>query len=196
MPKIIGLVGGVASGKSTVGRVLEKLGCVVIDSDALSREAYRDPLVLRAVADVAGQDVIRADGTPDRGLLATRIFADHAIRRGVEAIIHPWVARRRATLMASATNARAIVWDSPLLLETGLNNACDTIWFVDTPDDVRQARAFARGWPPGERERREKSQWDLARKRAAADETIIGTLPQEQLRERLGLLLDRLGSAR
>ena len=182
----IGLVGGIASGKSAVRSILAELGCITCDSDDLAHQALRDPSVVRAISARWGERAIR-DGSVDRGALAAIVFADPGERSHLEALVHPWIhARRRAMFSADPGAAPARVIDAPLLLEVGLHTECDSIWFVEAPIEARQARALAtRGWPASELARREAAQWPLDQKRALAHHVLCNDGDPQSLRSRV-----------
>src|SRR5947209_7004833 len=116
---IIGLVGGIGSGKSFVARLFAELGCVVIDSDAHVRAAYELPRVRQALRDWWGERVSHPDGTVNRAAVARIVFSDPAERTKLELLIHPLVAEQREREMqklAKDPNVVAFVWDTPLLL--------------------------------------------------------------------------------
>jgi dephospho-CoA kinase len=120
---LVGLTGGIASGKTTVSRQLAALGCHVIDADLLAREvvAPGEP-AWQAVVEAFGREVLRPDGTLDRGRLGQLVFADPARRRQLEAITHPAIqARRRACLEALEARGFAglVIQDAALLIEVG-----------------------------------------------------------------------------
>lgn len=178
---IIGIVGGIGSGKSYVAKLFGELGSLVIDSDAQVREAYQDPAVLETIRGWWGEGVFRRDGSLDRGAVAARVFGDPAEKRRMEGLIHPLVHAARARQMqAAADNAQVVayVWDTPLLLEVGLEGECDAVVFVEAPFEQRLARVRAtRGWDEAELLRREKSQMPLDRKRALSDHLVINAAP-------------------
>src|SRR5437588_11369641 len=112
---IIGIVGGIGSGKSFVARLFGELGCLVIDSDALVREAYADPAVRQMLRQWWGGSVFRSDGSIDRGEIAAKVFGDSEQRRKLEALLHPCVDRRRQEIMeAAGPRVPAFGWDTPL----------------------------------------------------------------------------------
>jgi dephospho-CoA kinase len=170
---IIGIAGGVGSGKSFVARLLGMLGARVISSDELVHRAYETPEVKQTLDRWWGNDVFSADGRVDRRAVGKKVFADASQRRRLEDLIHPIVARRRGEIMEAEKNnpsVLAFVWDVPLLFETGLNRQCDAILFVDTPPAVRDRRlGQSRGWEAGERARRENLQMPLDKKKELSD---------------------------
>jgi dephospho-CoA kinase len=172
---ILGLVGGVGAGKSHVARLLADQGCCLVDSDELVRVAYTHPAVRRSVSERFGMDILDDAGHVDRKALAKIVFDKPTERRWLEKLLHPVVNRARAEIMEQAARdpaMRAYVWDSPLLLETGLNKLCDAVIFVDTPDADRQERVADRGWSADDWQRREAAQAPLDKKRELADHVI------------------------
>jgi dephospho-CoA kinase len=173
---VIGIVGGIGSGKSFVASVFGQLGCLVVDSDRLVADAYREPTVLCRLREWWGDAAFAADGTVDRRFVASRIFTDPDARARLEALIHPLVHAQRERLMAAAAGDAGIVafvWDTPLLFESGLHRSCDAVVFVEAPASVRLQRVQkTRGWDASELARREKSQWPLDSKREMSDYQI------------------------
>src|SRR6476646_11786299 len=92
---IIGIVGGIGSGKTFVARLFGELGCMVIEADALVREAYDDPRVRRTLSEWWGGEVFTPTGSIDRPAVARRIFENELERRRLEGLLHPWVDARR-----------------------------------------------------------------------------------------------------
>jgi dephospho-CoA kinase len=176
---VIGLVGGIGSGKSFVAKLFGERGCLVVDSDAQVREAYRDPSVLATLRQWWGPEVALPDGTVNRSAIAARVFSDPEQKRRLEGLIHPLVHAAREREMAQSASLPqvvAYVWDTPLLLEVGLADDCDAVVFVDTPFEIRRARARQRsGWDADELLRREKSQMPLDTKRALSDYVVANT---------------------
>ncbi len=171
---LIGLTGGIGAGKSTVAKILAGLGCVVADSDALSREALRDPEIRRRLVEWWGEGVLDGSGGIDRAAVARIIFRRPEERARLESLIHPWIEARRAAMFAQAPPGTvALVIDAPLLLEAGLDARCDAVVFVEAPRDLRLARLrAARGWDERELALREESQRPLDEKRARSDHVI------------------------
>jgi dephospho-CoA kinase len=195
---IIGIVGGIGSGKSFVARQFGQLGCLVIDSDQQVRDAYRDPAVKSTLRQWWGDAAFTPGGDVDRAALAAKVFTHPEQRRRLEGLVHPWVHEARRRAMAAAADdpgVVAFVWDTPLLIEAGLHAECDAVVFVDAPLDVRLARVRAtRGWEAAELARREKSQTPLDTKRGISDYQIRNTTDagdtRDQVRDVLSRILD------
>ncbi len=174
--KIIGIVGGVASGKSRATEYLRQLGAAVLDGDRVGHEVLREPAVVAAARARWGTAILDADGQIDRSKLAKIVFAPTkeaaAELQFLEDLTHPRIRARLADEVASLEAKRivpAAVLDAPVLLKAGWNDFCDIILFIDTPEKLRLQRAAARGWSPQEVQRREAAQATLQEKRQAAD---------------------------
>src|SRR5215212_705395 len=137
---IIGIAGGIGSGKSTVAQALGEMGCFVINSDEMAREAYKDPTVKSTLKQWWGKLVFDPSGEVDRSAVARKIFTMPSERQRLERLIHPIVNERRERLMKAAGENPGIVgfvWDTPLLFETELNKLCDCVIFVEAPAELR-----------------------------------------------------------
>ncbi len=142
---LIGLTGGIGSGKSTVADLLEARGAVVIDADLLAREVVEPGTPgLEAVVARFGEGVLLPDGRLDRPALGRLVFADPLARRDLEEIIHPAVRARAAALTAAAPAGAVVVQVIPLLVETGQQDAFDIVVVVDVDPAVQLARVRAR----------------------------------------------------
>jgi len=193
---VIGIAGGIGSGKSFVARLLGELGCAVVDSDAQVTAAYRDPAVRETIRRWWGDGMFREDGEINRPAVAKKVFADEAERRRLEGMIHPWVAEaRRQEMSAAAEDPQVVayVWDTPLLFEAGLNAECDTVVFVDAPLEQRLARVRqCRGWDEAELLRRQKSQWPLDKKQRISDYVVTNTADADDARGQVREVLSRI----
>jgi dephospho-CoA kinase len=174
---LVGLTGGIASGKSTVSRQLAGLGCQLIDADVLAREvvAPGEP-ALAAIVEAFGREVLQPDGTLDRARVAAAIFADPAKRKRLEAITHPAIlGRRQARLDALAASGfdGIVVQDAALLIEVGGHAHVDRLVVVYADPTVQRERLMRRdGLARDEAKRRIASQMPLADKAALAHYVI------------------------
>lgn len=180
--RIVGLTGGIGSGKSTVARFFEARGAAVIDADRLAREAVLPGTPgFAAVVARFGPGVLGPEGDLDRAALGRIVFGDEEARRALNAIVHPEVARLAAERMAtlSAAGQALIVYDVPLLFENGLERWLPETIVVSVPEEIQRARVSARdGLRPDEIEARLRAQLPLAQKAARATYVIdnSGTL--------------------
>ena len=169
---LVGLTGGIGSGKSTVARLLEKRGAVVFDADLLAREAVEPGTPGHAaVIERFGADVLAPGGELDREALASIVFADPAARRDLEQIVHPEVRR----LFAEGSEAyrdtdRVVVFSAPLLVETGMHTAFDILVVVSATVATQIERLMRqRGMSEPSIRARIDAQAPLEDKAAAAD---------------------------
>jgi len=176
---VLGIVGGIASGKSLVSAYLARLGAEIIDADKLGHEVLRMPEVIAAARLRWGDGVLTLDGQLDRKAIAQRVFGENANqrdeRRFLEELTHPRIGtlvREKISEIATRGDTDVVVLDAALMLETGWEEYCDRILFVDASDEVRRARAQARGWSLTDFEAREAAQFPLSQKRARADIVI------------------------
>ena len=169
---LVGLTGGIGSGKSTVARMLAARGAVVLDADAFARDAVAAGTPgLRAVVERFGGEVVGPDGELDRRGLAAIVFADDEARRDLEAIVHPEV--RRLLLRAIEAHADAddiLVIDSPLLVEAGQGGSVQLLVVVTAPEEAQLERLAAdRGMSERDVRVRMAAQMPLEEKAAKAD---------------------------
>ncbi|MDR1261954.1 MAG: dephospho-CoA kinase [Oscillospiraceae bacterium] len=144
---IIGLTGGIASGKSTFSSMLRKLGAPVVDADAVSRAlTAAGGAALPGIRDRFGGDVFAADGTLNRAALAEIVFNSEQSRRDLESIVHPMViaecSARLAVLCESGVTAAVL--EAPLLIESGMHGMCDEIWVTYCPVSTQLERLMER----------------------------------------------------
>jgi dephospho-CoA kinase len=173
---VIGVLGGIGSGKSTVARLFGALGCAVIDADALAHDIIDAPEVKDVITSQFGADMVGPDGRVDRRAVARVAFADKEKIALLNSLIHPRAWARTEEAIAAARQegrAKAIVIDAPLLVEAGWHERCDFLVFVESHIDNRAARARQRaGLSRLELEEREKFQISLDRKAQLAYYTI------------------------
>ena len=167
-PPVIGIAGGIGSGKSEAARVLVRLGCIAVDSDLEARQAMERPDVRARIVEWWGTSVLGPDGRVSRKALADIIFKDSEQRLRLEGLIHPLIRTKRDEVRkrAKESGAAGVVIDAPLLFEAGVDAECDAVIFVDAPREARLARVKAsRGWSDEELTRREQNQMPLDEKR-------------------------------
>ena len=184
--RLIGLTGGIGTGKSTVSGMLRALGATVIDADEGARAVVEPGTPgLRAVVAEFGQSVLGADGGLDRAALAEIVFKDPDRRARLNAITHPLVREWMAERTAAATGV--VVHDVPLLFENGLGAAYERTVLVYAPDAVARERLVARGLSEEQARARMAAQMPVEEKRALADLVIDNSdgLPEteRQVRE-------------
>ena len=168
---LVGLTGGIGSGKSTVAGMLAKRGAVVLDADRLAHDAVAPRTEgFDAVVARFGHAVIAPDGALDRAALAEIVFADAGSRADLEAIVHPEVRRRIAETVAEhADTDDVVVVDSPLLIETGAHERFAVVVVVTASIAERVARLTARGMSEGDVHARIAAQMPLEEKAELAD---------------------------
>jgi dephospho-CoA kinase len=144
---LVGLTGGIGSGKSTVARMLQERGAVVLDADEFARAAVvAGSAGLRSVVERFGREILGPDGELDRQKLASIVFADPAALADLEAIVHPEVRRMMADgIQENLDGDRVVVLVNPLLIEMGTHRDCDVVVVVSAPLDTQVARSVSRG---------------------------------------------------
>ena len=170
----LGLTGGIGSGKSTVAAMLARLGAAVVDADAISRSlTLAGGAAMPAIAQAFGPRFVAADGALDRDAMRQLVFSDPGARAGLEAIIHPLVAQHteRCTAEALNTGAPCVVFDVPLLVESGRwRPRLDAVLVVDCSEATQISRVMQRsGWSQEAVEKVLASQASRVQRLAAAD---------------------------
>ena len=181
----IGLTGGIGSGKSTVARRFAALGAQLVDTDALAHELTAPGgAAIAAIAAAFGAGLIGPDGAMDRARMRALVFARPEERRRLEAILHPMIAEATRARASRAAAGQAVVFDVPLLTESGTWRArVDRVVVVDCAEATQVARVVQRsGWTAEAVERTIAQQASRAQRRAIADAVIVNE----------GLTLDRL----
>ncbi len=173
---VIGILGAIASGKSTVAAEFAKLGCQVIDADDIVHELLERAAVKEKIAACFGRAILDSAGRIDHKKLAAVVFDDVDKLSSLNKIIHPFVLRRAAELMerySRQDQVKAIVLDMPLLVEVGWAKRCDRLVFVDCKQELRAARAQKKGFDKNQLKNRENFQISLDSKVSLADNTVI-----------------------
>lgn len=175
---MIGLTGGIASGKSTAARRLQEHGAVLIDADAVVRELQGPGgAAIEPMVEAFGSGILGPDGALDRPALGRRVFADPQARERLNAIVHPLVRERSRELVEQARAKRpgaVIVRDIPLLVETGQAEEMDLVLVIEAPREQRIRRMVEdRGMSPEDAAARIDAQATDAQRREAADDVLV-----------------------
>ena len=175
----IGLTGGIASGKSSVGQWLKGQGIPVLDADLYARQALAPgQAASHAVMARYGSEVISAGSDPesvelDRAALGAIVFSDPTQRQWLEELVHPLVRQQFESNLNRLVSEPIVVLMIPLLFEAGLNNLCTEVWVVHcSPEQQRQRLIDRNGLTVEDADRRIQSQWPLAKKVGLADQVI------------------------
>ena len=215
---VIGLTGGLGTGKTTVAHMFERLRAVVLDADRLAHRAMEPKrLAWRNIVKAFGPDVLNEDDTINRRWLAERVFQDEGARRQLEAIVHPRVlrfladqikrlahghdpsgplAREKTSKKRKSRRVKAVVLDVPLLLEANVQRLADAVVVVTAPPKVQRLRLLARGMSETDIERRVAAQWDVSAKVAMADFVVDNSDGLERTRRQVTQAWNRLKKAR
>lgn len=184
---LIGLTGGIGSGKSTVSGGFAERGAIVIDADAIVHElqAPGQP-VLAAMVEAFGSDILRADGTLDRQSVADRVFGDDAALAQLNAIVHPAVGAEIAErLLAAAETDRVVILDVPLLVESGRDDMAGLLVVDVDPDLAVQRLVEHRGFTEADARARIARQASRAQRLARADFVVDNSGDLVALQERI-----------
>ncbi|MDO5513493.1 dephospho-CoA kinase [Corynebacterium sp.] len=195
--KIIGLTGGIGSGKTSVADLLRSHGLPVIDADQLAREVVEPGQpALAELAEAFGEEILEADGSLNRGELATRAFADEDSTRRLNDITHPRIMALRDERIdaARADGEVAVIYDMPLLVEKGQHADMDLVVVVDVDVDKRVERLVSgRGLDESDVRRRMAAQATDAERLAVADVVIDNNGAREDLAPQVQALVDQIG---
>lgn len=195
---LIGLTGGIGSGKSTVSAMLAARGAVVIDADAITRELQRPGTpVFQAMVDRFGPGIVAHDGTLDRQAVADLVFHDAEALADLNAIVHPAVGAEIARRMEGAAGTdRIVVLDVPLLVESGRDDLAAVV-VVDVDPEVALARLVEqRGMRPDDARARMARQASREERLARADEVLDNSGSLDDLRAQVDALWERLVARR
>ena len=181
---VIGLAGGVASGKSLVASCFEHFGAIVLDADRVGHEVLKEPDVMAAIESQWGKIVLN-NGEIDRSALARIVFSstpkDSNQLEILEQITHPVIGLRiREQLAQLESKTPAVVLDAPVMFKAGWDRLCDKIVFVDAGLSIRQQRAGQRGWDVDELARREARQMPIDEKRSKSTDVIDNSKSKEE----------------
>lgn len=193
---VIGVTGGLGTGKSSVARMFGELGATVIDADTVGH-AVMEPkrLAWRALVRTFGRDILNEDETINRTRLAERVFRDAQARQELEAIVHPPVIRhikQQLSRLRRHRRVKAVVLDVPLLMETGSESLVERVVVVTAPPDVQRRRLQERGMSEAQISERIAAQWEMGRKVAMADHVVDNADGLEQTRRQVRQLWKQL----
>ncbi len=200
MTRIIGLTGGIASGKSTVSNLLRQAGVPIVDADQITRQVQRPGSpALDKLATAFGNQIIQSDGNLDRAQLGKRVFADAAARQELNQIMQPLI--RDAIWQAVDTlkkqNVPNVILDLPLLYEQHYDEDCDLVVVVTVSPETELRRLMARNhYSAAEAKERIAAQMPLSQKVARADVVIDNDASLEQTRRQVAQLVEHLQSTR
>lgn len=179
---IVGIIGGVASGKSTIARKMKELGAQIFDADRIGHEVLAEPEVITAAKQRWGEEVVDSDGQLIRKAIADHVFGDNEQAatelKFWESKTHPRITQRVSEALEelkqqsgdgnSEIETQVVVLDAAVLLKAGWDRFCDHLLFVDTPHENRLKRAIERGWTAEHFAAREAAQMDLGEKKKKA----------------------------
>lgn len=171
--KIIGILGGIGSGKSSAAAEFGRLGCGIVDADRMVHELLEEETIIQEIRQLFGDDVLLSNGKIDNSRLSEKVFENAESVAGINNIIHEPVLARSEELISklnSSENVKAIVLDMPLLAEVGWHKKCDKLVFVDCKDEIRAQRTEKKGgFPKKQLKKRENFQISLDNKAKIAD---------------------------
>ena len=195
---IIGLTGGIGSGKSTIASLLKDGGCVVSDADENTSTVLKDSEVRDQLVEWWGKEVLNTDGLVNREAVSQTVFNNEIQRLKLESLIHPRVRlMQESQFSAAPSETIALVIDAPLLVETGLESLCDVIIFVEASKETRLQRVFDnRGWTSEELELREETQLPLDTKRNKADYVVINEGELDETHNQVKQILEDIPNKR
>lgn len=187
---IVGILGGIGSGKSTVTRLLLEQGAEAVDADAVAHEVIQLPEIRQELRSWMGDAVFRPDGQVDRRAVAERVFSDPSSIERLESLLHPRVEQRILRTVerfrrSAPPGGGVLVLDVSLLGRSPLRALCDQLLFVDAAPETRRKRTASRGWGEGEHERREALQLGLDEKRRLAGRVIDNSGSLEDTRRQV-----------
>jgi dephospho-CoA kinase len=196
MTLVVGLTGGIASGKSTVARLLGQRGARVVDADQVARQVVAPGTpALAEIVEAFGAEMLGPDGALDRKRLGRRVFSDEAARHRLEALTHPRIAAAFAEHVqrAATEDVAVLVYEAALLVESGAHRAVDRLVVVAAPAAVQRARVGARdGLDTAAAQARLDAQASLEAKLAVADHIVMNDGSIEDLERKVAALWEEL----
>lgn len=194
-PVVIGIVGGIAAGKSFVTKEFIAQGAEHFDADKEAKELYNLPSVVSEIKK-RWPPVVDSKNVVDKSRLAQIVFSptEQGARElnELNALLHPILNGAFITWLKKRKDARLVILDAPLLLEAGMDSLIDYLVFVDADFDVRQKRAAERGWDPGEIVRREARQLPLCEKKERADFCVDSSSSSSDVKKQVAKIVETL----
>ena len=192
--KIIGIVGGIASGKTSAAQIFEQSGAVVLSADEIGHRVLQEAGIRQAAVERWGSEILDSSGKIDRKRLATIVFQDEEDLVFLEKLTHQRIRDQISVALQNLAqnHTAAVILDAPLLLEAGWESLCDVIVFIESSLENREKRAADRGWTPEELARRESRQLSLQKKRASTSYTIHNDGSTDELEEEICRVWDSL----
>ncbi len=193
---VIGIIGGIGSGKSFVSKLFASFNCVVANADDNTKVVLNKSETQAILSEWWGDEVITADGQTNRSFVASIVFNDNDALAKLESLVHPAVKNMQNEQFAQApTDTKALIIDAQLLLETNWDKFCDFIVFVKASDKIRLTRVQeTRGWDENELRRREEAQLPLDKKVDSADYVIINESDQSSVLTQVKQILDDINT--
>ena len=194
---VIGVAGGIASGKSTAARVFERLGARVLDADAIGHDLLRTEGMRDHIRSAFGEDVLTAEGDVDRRALGRLVFGDGQARQRLNRLVRPAIRaeiRHRIAGIRSEGYDGVVVVDAPLLVDTGPTDLADRVILVTAPASTRKERILLRGLSGDEAEARIAAQEPDAKQARWADFILENNGTQDELIEKAEALWKRIVS--
>ena len=193
---VIGVAGGIASGKSTVARVFERLGARVLDADAIGHDLLRTDRLRGAIGETFGEDVLTEEGEVDRQALGRVVFGDEEARQRLNRLVRPAIRaeiRRLTGELRGEGYDGVVVVDAPLLVDTGPTDLADKVILVTAPASTRKERIILRSGLTGrEAEQRIAAQVSEAKQARWADFILENNGTEEELAEEAEALWERI----
>ncbi len=194
MTHVIGLIGGIGCGKSTVANAFLPYGAILFDADRSGHAALYDSVIKGAIEARWGKTVFTPTGNVSRPALAEIVFSNEEELKYLNQLIHPFIIKQFLSKFqeAQATGVRFFILDAPLLLETGMDRYCDHIIFIDANETVRAERVAKRGWSITEFNNREQNQFSLEKKQKKADYVIDNNETVAIMRKQVDSIIAKL----
>jgi dephospho-CoA kinase len=198
---VVGIAGGIASGKSAVADAFAQFGARIIDGDRIGHQVLLDPAVIAAAVQRWGNEVLDENGSLRRRAIAARVFGDSAASAEElafwEGVVHPKIGQEMQTQIdqfRAGGQVSVVILDAAVMFKSGWHRHCDHLVFVDVPETLRRERARSRGWSDAEFALRERIQTPIEIKRQLSDFVIDNSGSFDQTYEQVRTLWSLLSS--